>query len=145
MSEPLRYRIADNQVELERAIAAGEVDVPANATPAEEERILRQAVARPRDGSSSFVTGGDVSRFGRRTVPMTPSSQPAGATAAAPSYSGAAPAAGPARPAGPTVRVTRGQNTTEESVQRGAGAILDRQAQGAGSTARAMGSIAGTR
>jgi pilus assembly protein CpaB len=136
--------IADNQVELERAIAAGEVDVPANATAAEEERILRQAVARPRDGSSSFVTGGDVSRFSRRTMPSQVSA-PA-SSAAPPTYAGGAPSAsGPARPAGPTVRVTRGQNTTEESVQRGAGAILDRQAQGAGSTARAMGSIAGTR
>lgn len=138
--------IADNQVELERAIAAGEVDVPANATPAEEERILRQAVARPRDGSSSFVTGGDVSRFGRRTVPPQGGSAPA-PTAAAPTFTGGAPAAasGPVRPAGPTVRVTRGQNTTEESVQRGAGAILDRQAQATGNVARATGSMAGTR
>lgn len=130
--------IADNQVELERAIAAGEVDVPANATPAEEERILRQAVARPRDGASSFVTGGDVSRFGRRSMPAQGAS--AGSTAAPPSFTGGAPAAsGPARPAGPTVRVTRGQTTTEESVQRGSGAILDRQAQGAGRTAQSVG------
>ena len=120
--------LADNQAELERAIAAGEVDVPANATSAEEERILRQAVARPRDGAGSFVTGGDVSRFQRRTLP--PQGVPAGpapAAAAAPAAAGA-PAA--ARPSGPTVRVTRGQNTTVESVNRGAGAVLDRTAAG---------------
>lgn len=130
--------IADNQVELERAIAAGEVDVPANATPAEEERILRQAVARPRDGATSFVTGGDVSRFQRRSMPAQAASQ--ASTAAAPTYSGGAPAAaGPARPSGPTVRVTRGQTTTEESVLRGSGAVLDRQAQGAGRVAGTVG------
>jgi pilus assembly protein CpaB len=110
--------IADNQAELERAIATGDIDVPANATPEEEERILRQAVARPRDGSNSFVTGGDVSRFQRRSMP--PQGNRAAATAAAPA---AAPAAAgptaPPRPSGPIVRVTRGKATTEESVQRG--------------------------
>jgi pilus assembly protein CpaB len=113
--------IADNQAELERAIASGEVEVPGNATAAEEERILRQAVARPRDVNSSYVTGADVSRFQRRTMPL----QNAAPAAAGPAFTGA-PAAGPVRPAGPTVRVTRGQQTTEESVLRGSGAVLDR-------------------
>src|SRR6478609_2428234 len=113
--------IADNQSDLERAIAAG-ADMPANASKETEERMLRQAVARPEDGASSFVTGGDVSRFQRSTMPRT--TPPAGGT------DSGAPAAAPAIPTGPTVRVTRGQTTTVESISRGAGALLDRQSQG---------------
>lgn len=120
--------IADNQTDLERAIAAG-ADLPANASKETEERMLRQAVSRPDEGATSFVTGGDVSRFQRSTMPRP-------ATAAA---DPGAPAAA-AVPTGPTVRVTRGQATTVESISRGAGAVLDRQAQGtraAGQTAPA--------
>ena len=120
--------IADNQAELERAIASGEVEVPGNATPAEEERILRQAVARPRDVTSSYVTGADVSRFQRRSMPPQGAAPAAGPAPAAPVFAGAP--AGPVRPAGPTVRVTRGQQTTEEAVLRGSGAILDRTPSG---------------
>ncbi|MEC7162027.1 MAG: Flp pilus assembly protein CpaB, partial [Pseudomonadota bacterium] len=58
--------LADNQTELERAIASGDVNIPDDATPEEEEQLLRQAMARPVDGKSTFVTGGDVSRFQRR-------------------------------------------------------------------------------
>ncbi|MBX7496685.1 Flp pilus assembly protein CpaB [Qipengyuania sp. 6B39] len=61
--------LADNQSELERAIASGDVSIPDNATPEEEEKLLREAMARPDDSKGSFVTGGDVSRFQRRTVP----------------------------------------------------------------------------
>jgi pilus assembly protein CpaB len=114
--------IADNQGELERAIAAGEVDLPANASKEDEERLLRRAMATPQDGASSFVTGGDVSRFQRSTVPAQNSS-----SAQAPAtVTGTAPAV----PTGPTVRVTRGKETVETPVGRGAGAMLDRQAQG---------------
>lgn len=120
--------IADNQAELERAIASGEVEVPGNATAAEEERILRQAVARPRDVSSSYVTGADVSRFQRRSMPAQGAAPAMAPAPAGPVFAGAP--AGPVRPAGPTVRVTRGQQTTEESVLRGSGAILDRTPSG---------------
>jgi pilus assembly protein CpaB len=118
--------IADNQTDLERAIAAG-ADLPANASKDAEEKLLRQAMARPADGASSFVTGGDVSRFQRSTMPRT--APPAGQT------DGGAPAAA-AVPTGPTVRVTRGKATTVEPVSRGAGAILDRQARGTASAGR---------
>lgn len=124
--------LADNQTELERAIASGAVDVPDNASKADEERILRQAAARPQDGATSFVTGGDVSRFQRTTMPRP--SPPQGAAG-----EGGAPA-GLAVPNGPVVRVTRGKETTVESVNRGAGALLDRQAQGVGN----FGSVSGT-
>lgn len=61
--------IADNAGELERAIASGEVVIPDGASADEEKRIIRAAMTSPQDGESTFVTGGDVSRFQRRTVP----------------------------------------------------------------------------
>lgn len=124
--------IADNQGELDRAIAAGDVDIPAGASAAQEAQILRQVVSRPREGATTFVTGADVSRFQRRSVPATTSAAPAAAPAAA-----AAPAGGgapvAARPAGPSVRITRGKATTEVPVQRGAGTMLDRPIAARGS------------
>jgi pilus assembly protein CpaB len=101
--------LADNQTELERAIASGDVTIPDDATPEEEERILRQAMSRPIDGKASFVTGGDVSRFQRRTVP------PQGSTAP---QQAAMPTVGPEALtySGPTVRVTRGKETTQVPV-----------------------------
>jgi len=110
--------IADNQSELERAIASGEIDLPDNASPEVEEKLLRQAVARPQDGATTFVTGGDVSRFQRSAMPRTAPVSVADGTAV------------PAGPVGPTVRVTRGKTTSVEAVGRGAGAMLDRQGQG---------------
>ena len=120
--------IADNQAELERAIAAGDIDIPDNASPEVEERILRQAVARPRDGATTFVTGGDVSRFQPRTIERSAREAPA-QVEVAPGVTV------PAGPTGPVVRVTRGKNTSVEPVGRGAGALLDRQAQSMGNTA----------
>ncbi len=118
--------LADNQTELERAIAAGDINIPDDATPEEEERILRQAMARPDDGKSTYVTGGDVSRFQRRSAP------PQGAVTGPPPTGSAAM---PVRQ-GPSVRVTRGKET--ENVPVGAakisaatGVIKSRQADGA--------------
>ena len=61
--------IADGQSELERAIAAGDVTIPDDATPQEEAKILREAMSRPDDSRGSYVTGGDVSRFQRASMP----------------------------------------------------------------------------
>jgi pilus assembly protein CpaB len=109
--------IADNQTELDQAIAAGDIKVPDNATPEEEERLLAQAMARPNDKGSTFVTGRDVSRFQRSTVPATGSSN-----GGSPSNNGAPPAyvrpGEPAPPTGPSVRVTRGKTTVEVPVGR---------------------------
>ena len=107
--------IADNSSELERAIAAGEIDLPDNASPEEEEKLLRTAMARPQDGASSYVTGGDVSRFQRTTMPSQ-----APAAAPAPSYAPPTqqPAPSGAVPVGPAVRVTRGKTTTVVPVGR---------------------------
>jgi pilus assembly protein CpaB len=97
--------LADNTSELERAVAAGDVKVPANADPAQERQMLLAIANRPQDGNTTFSTGGDVSRFQRRTVPARPEDQ---AQAMA---KGVAQALGSA-PAGPVVRVARGNNVT---------------------------------
>ena len=98
--------LADNTAELERAVAAGDVKVPANANPAQERQMLLAIANRPQDGSTTFSTGGDVSRFQRRTVPARPQDEAAQAMA-----KGVAQALGTA-PAGPVVRVARGNNVT---------------------------------
>lgn len=124
--------IADNQSDLERALAAGDVDLPDGASREDEERLLRQAVARPQDAATSFVTGGDVSRFQRSSMPKSREQM---AQQVVDQVIGAA---GGGAPAGPTVRVSRGNATTVQPVGRGAGALLDRQAQGV----RSAGSVA---
>src|SRR6185369_7081380 len=60
--------IADNQSELDKAVASGQVKLPAGASKAEEDRILGQAMNRPIDTGTTFQTGGDVSRFQRRAI-----------------------------------------------------------------------------
>ncbi len=118
--------IADNQAELEKAIASGSVKVPEGASKEEEDRILKNAMSQPGEGATTFVTGGDVSRFQRRSVPMTRDVAARTYAAAAGTAMGNAivqssgpggvsPRAALYRP-GPVVRVTRGKTTTEESV-----------------------------
>jgi len=99
--------IADNTSELERAVASGDVKVPANADPAQEKQMLLALANRPIDGNTTFSTGGDVSRFQRRTVPARTAAAPAAAPAGA---GAAAPAAGLS--VGPVVRVARGNTVT---------------------------------
>ena len=126
MSLSLRS-IADNQTELEKAIASGAVKLPEGASKEEENRILNKALSAPIEGATSFVTGGDVSRFQRRTgqIGAPPSARP-GSMVAPPMMgssnamngamaSGTSPRANEYR-AGPVVRVTRGKTTTEEQV-----------------------------
>jgi len=132
--------IADNQSELERAIAAGDLDLPDNATQEQEEALLREVLARPQDGPSTYQTGGDVSRFQRSSMPpMTSQFAPPmqSQAAAAPAESASAPQS--SAPAGPAVRVTRGKATSVEAVDRGAGAMLDRSAAGAGRVGSILG------
>jgi len=90
--------IADNTADLERAVAEGDVKLPANANPAEERKLLLAVANRPQDNNTTFVTGGDVSRFQRTSVPQRQAE-------AAPAGSGGASAA---VPVGPVVRVARG-------------------------------------
>jgi pilus assembly protein CpaB len=122
--------LADGQSDLERRIAAGDVKIPDGISPEEEDKMLREAAARPDDSKGTYVTGGDVSRFQRRTVP----SQNAPATAA-PGTPGAT--AAPVR-SGPSVRVTRGKDTVVVPVDRGAGRVLSGQSQGVSSAAQVV-------
>src|SRR3954465_6705756 len=108
--------IADNSAELERAIASGDVKVPANADPSQERQMLLAVANRPLDTNTTFTTGGDVSRFQRRTVPARNhrSAQLAQAMAGLGKGLGAAITgqAGGAVPTGPVVRVARGNTVT---------------------------------
>jgi pilus assembly protein CpaB len=65
--------LADNAAELEQALASGSLNLPKGASPEEEERLLSQLNKQPTSGASSYTTGGEVSRFQRRTPPaVTP-------------------------------------------------------------------------
>ena len=96
MSLSLRS-LADDQSQLEQAIASGAVNVPDD--PKAEKEMLARADTAPMDGRASFVTGADVSRFQRSSVPGKSSGD---------SSDDAAGAA----PKGPVVRVARGNAVT---------------------------------
>jgi pilus assembly protein CpaB len=110
--------LADTTSELERAVASGQVRVPRGTNPADERKLLSAWANRPMDTNTTYVTGGDVSRFQRSTVPAK--SQSAGdqsgdslarfANALMGRDSGS-PAA-PQQVKGPVVRVARGNNVT---------------------------------
>ena len=108
--------LADNQSELDTAIANGSIKVPAGATKAQEDKMLADAMNRPIDNGTTFVTGGDVSRFQRRTqTPMNrPQPQQYSAQSAPQMTVSSGSAQSAPRPRGPSVRVTRGKATTVE-------------------------------
>jgi len=124
--------IADNQTDLDRAIANGSVKLPAGATKADEEKALAFAAKRPIEGPSSVTTGGEVSRFQKRSMP---------AMSAGPGSLGAprSPSAAPARPAPDHgVRVTRGKDTQTVSV--GPNGMASASQQGLSGMANSFGS-----
>lgn len=116
--------IADNQSELDKAIASGDVKIPDNASPEEEEKILRAAMSRPVEKGTTYSTGGDVSRFQRSSIPP----KDVKTTTTAPSIGVPATTTTAAVPQGPTVRVTRGKSTTEVPV--GKTGLLSQQRKG---------------
>jgi pilus assembly protein CpaB len=95
--------ISDNSADLERAVAAGDIKIPANADPNQEKQMLLAYADRPDDTSTTFTTGGDVSRFQRRTVPAKTAE-----AGAASDGKGPAPLSNP----GPVVRVARGNDVS---------------------------------
>ncbi len=99
--------IADDAAQLERAIAAGDVAVPQGDDPKAEQKMLVQVASRPADTQTTFVTGADVSRFQRRSVPVT--------NATVQGASGA-PGAGASPPKGPVVHVARGNTVTDVTI-----------------------------
>ena len=102
--------LADNNAELESAIASGAVTVPQNGDPSAERRMLIAIAGQPADGNSTYTVGGDVSRFQRRTAPTRPAPRPAPAPVVYQPSRG--PQNDPSVPIGPTVRVARGNNVT---------------------------------
>jgi pilus assembly protein CpaB len=101
--------LADNNAELERAIAAGEVSVPQGQDPRAERQLLLQIASRPIDVNPTYTVGGEVSRFQRSTMPSRGrpvDTSNAGRPAPAAGAIGAAP------PMGPVVRIARGNNVT---------------------------------
>jgi pilus assembly protein CpaB len=124
--------LGDDNSELERAIAAGSVNIPANATPEQEEKLLKAAMARPIDNGVSSVTGGDVSRFQRSNMALLPTDKRGGQeyTPPAPGISGRINNEPVYK--GPSVRVTRGKATEETpvSAQSVSGGMLRPQANG---------------
>jgi pilus assembly protein CpaB len=109
--------LADNTADLDRAIAMGEVNVPEGMDAKKDKVAIASIAARPTDTGGTFMTGGDVSRFQRRSIPLVD------ATALSKVVGGknvAAMNAGNGKlvtsTANPVIRVTRGSNTTEVSV-----------------------------
>lgn len=125
--------IADSQSELERAIAQGDVKIPDGVSPQEEEKLLREAMNRPSEGATTYQTGGDVSRFQRRTVGTTtvaPAPAAGGAGAPPRAYVPAAPRS--------TVTVTRGKSSSTVAIGRD-GKIVDATAAGIDAAGRTIG------
>jgi pilus assembly protein CpaB len=116
--------LADSQSDLDRAIAEGTVKVPDGLGKDAEDKLLRKASKNIHDGPTTFVTGGDVSRFQRSTLPpQNAPSAPASGGAAAPADTG------------PAVRVFRGQAVTVQPVASAAKAMVKQQAKGVGNAA----------
>ena len=115
--------LSDNQSDLESALASGDISIPDNATPEQEERLLRRAMARPDDKIGSFSTGGDVSRFQRSTIPpqvaRNQGPQQMGGTGPVQNVVGAEPA----RPTGPQVRIMRGTQTDAVGIDKNGQAV----------------------
>jgi pilus assembly protein CpaB len=106
--------LADNAAELEQALAMGDVDMPKGASPEEEQRVIAQIAKKPTMGSSSYSTGGQVSRFQRTSVPaITPVQQVVEGVRVQQQLERAAKDA-----RGPIIRVTRGGSTSEVEVNR---------------------------
>lgn len=58
--------LADSTNDLEKAIAAGDINVPAGTDP-KAEKMLLDVASQPQDAGTSFTAGGEVSRFARGT------------------------------------------------------------------------------
>jgi pilus assembly protein CpaB len=108
--------LADNTADLERAVAAGDIKVPAGTSPDQEKQMLLAMANRPIDSNTTFSTGGDVSRFQRRTVPAKQNAGAQMAQAMGALGKGLGQAlgghVGEGEVSGPVVRIARGNNVT---------------------------------
>ncbi len=117
--------LADNSSELDQAIALGQIKIPAGASKADEERIIKQAMSKPIEADgNSYATGGDVSRFQpKKSTATDPASAVQAMVKAMAPAMPQMPAGGTMTDAaralfspGPVVRVTRGHDTQEVKV-----------------------------
>ena len=124
--------LADSQSDLDHAIASGTIKVPNGLSKDAEDKLLSKATDTVQDGPTSFVTGGDVSRFQRRTPPPTRSQS---------AQSGPAASGAPAIPmhVGPTVRVFRGEAETVQPIANDTKGMVRQQSKGIGKAAGVMG------
>ena len=99
--------LADNNAELERAIASGEVQVPQTDDPSAERRMLLAVANQPVDTNPTYTVGADVSRFQRSSVPARPAPEGVAASAGQSGQNGV-----DGTPTGPVVRIARGNNVT---------------------------------
>jgi pilus assembly protein CpaB len=110
--------LADNEADLERAIASGEVQVPEGDANAER-RMLLAVASRPVETNPTYTVGADVSRFARRSVPTrTQNNNQGAAPRGVVTDNGGASRGQSERPVwtGPVVRIARGNNVTEVPV-----------------------------
>ncbi|KPF93815.1 pilus assembly protein CpaB [Novosphingobium sp. AAP83] len=114
--------IADNAAELEQAIASGDVKIPSGLSKQQEEALIKQAMKRPIESAgTSFVTGGDVSRFSRKNA--APSAAKLAAAMASPVNAGPSMSGPtmslptPPAPKGPMVRVSRGKEVENVTLE----------------------------
>ena len=103
--------LADTTADIERAVAAGNVKVPEGTNPTDEKQMLLAIANRPSDSNTTFSTGGDVSRFQRRTVPARTSKSDT-LTKAMGSFGKGLGQAIAGQSDGPVVRVARGNTVT---------------------------------
>ncbi len=104
--------LAENNAELERAIASGEVQMPQNGDTAAERQVLLRVASQPQENGTTFSVGGDVSRFQRRSMPRQRPVAPPPVAGPAPVTVTVREAGDPNIPQGPTVRVVRGNAVT---------------------------------
>lgn len=93
----LSLRSLTDSSETDRAIASGDVKIPAGTTPDAERQMLAAFANRPIDTDTTYTTGGDVSRFQPRTVQKAPAAPAAGSAAAF---------------SGPVIRIARGNDVS---------------------------------
>ena len=106
--------IADNNSDLEQAIASGNVTMPED--PKAEKAMLTRIAASPSAGGGTMATGADVSRFQRSSVPgKVAQAGPQGAPGMV-APGGGFPGGGAVR-AGPLVHIVRGNAVTDVAVE----------------------------
>jgi len=101
--------LADSTTDLEKAIAAGDISVPAGTDPKAEKKMLLDVASQPQDQGTTFTTGGEVSRFARGST-LRNAQAFAQNGRKMPSQALLAPAAPP------VVHVARGTNVTDTPV-----------------------------